>query len=202
MLEQRTAPEKDEDSIIGDLLDYYSSRAVAHASFFIASIFGIVTLSAVIQQLSENVCFLFLSMLLFFGFSYVGYFTMIRFGFYADLAASLAARGLRQKKVMEKIRQNDDANDTTNLFDHFSRGSKKQTQYLLLRRLLVTREVRSYVFLGCGYWFGIFLLGLISYERFLDVALARVSFFIVSELTLLIVILPIVIERYGQQRAR
>lgn len=36
------------------LLDFYCDRAVAHASFFFASVFDIITILAVILQLGEN----------------------------------------------------------------------------------------------------------------------------------------------------
>lgn len=190
-----TAPEKDEYSRIGDLLEHYSSRAVAHASFFIASIFGIVTLSAIIQQLSGSM-FLFLSMLLFFGFSYVGYFTMARFGYYADLAERLASWGLNQQEIMRKIPQ--DHESTKNLRDYFDSQTERQKQYLLVRRILLVRPW-SDVFLVFGYWLGVFLLGLITYAKFWDEPLVHVPFGILFVLTLLLVILPIVIARYGKR---
>jgi hypothetical protein len=190
--------EKDQSSIIGDLLAHYSSRAVAHASFFIASIFGLVTLSAIIQQLSENVLFLILSMLLFFAFSYVGYFTMSRFGYYADLAERLASYGLHQYDIMEGIKSPSisRALSAKSFQDYFNSQAMRQEQYLLFRKFLVGR--RSRAVLGIGYLFGIFLLGLIAYEKFLDKPLVYVPFGILFGLTLLIVALPVVITQHAE----
>lgn len=201
-----TAPEKDEYSRIGDLLGHYSSRAVAHASFFIASIFGIVTLSAVIQQMSEKpwfwFLFLVLSMLLFFGFSYVGYYTMKRFGYYADLAEVLSNQGLRREEVMREILMR--AQDNETLLKHFDSNTENQRKSVLLRGLLAEPAYSSPLLAG-GYWVGIFLLGLIAYEKFFAVSLGLYSllFFVgLYVATLLLVILPIIIERYGERTYR
>lgn len=72
------------------LLDFYSDRAVAHASFLVASIFGLVTLLAIVQQMVNQtqiqidlICF---SLMPFYAFSYVGFWTLQRFGKYAAVA--------------------------------------------------------------------------------------------------------------------
>jgi hypothetical protein len=204
---KKAGTEKDQSSIIGDLLGHYSSRAVAHASFFIASIFGIVTLSATIQQLNEGAYWfpyiLILSMFLFFPFSYMGYFTMARFGYYADLAEKLATWGLHQNNIMERIPY--PPQSKRSLGDYFKSQTKRQEQYLFFRKRLVGQWSKEV--LGIGYWFGIFLLGLIAYEKFLNTLLylpfgihVRFDYLFLSifVLTVLIVILPIVIARHAE----
>lgn len=71
------------------LLDFYSDRAVAHASLFVASIFGLVTVLAIIQNIECNVLLLPLSLLLYWAFAYAGYFTFQRFSYYADISDRL-----------------------------------------------------------------------------------------------------------------
>ena len=85
-------------SRIGALLDFYSDRAVAHASFFVASIFGLVTMSAIVLQLEDKL-FAWISIPLFFAFSYLGYFTLVRFGFYADISERLTV-GLKRDETL------------------------------------------------------------------------------------------------------
>lgn len=147
-------------SDIGNLLEHYSSRAVAHASFFIASIFGIVTFSAIILQLNINEILFWISMSLFLGFSYAGFFTLARFNYYASLADELAERGLRQRKIMNGIRLSLERDNKGTLLDWFDKQSRWQNRVLILKR------VRSNWVLFSGYWAGIFLLGSIAYEKF------------------------------------
>lgn len=88
-------------SRVAALLDFYSDRATAHASLFVASIFGILTLLALVQNFNSNTL-IFISIIAYFIFSYLGYHTLVRFGFYADIAQRLAV-GLPQNPTMEKI---------------------------------------------------------------------------------------------------
>jgi len=178
-----TAPEKDQDSKIGDLLGHYSSRAVAQASLFIACIFGIVTLSALIHELDEN-WLLVLSMVLFLGFSYFGHYTLIRFGYYADLAQQLADKGLNLHKILE----------TVGLQEHFEKKEEEQGHYLFLRNILDWRHGFGSLILSIVYWIGVFLLGLVAYEKFLEFPYT-VWFGFSYTLTLLAVSIPVIYTR-------
>jgi hypothetical protein len=67
-------------SRVAALLDFYSDRATAHASLFVASIFGLVTVLAIVQAFilvnpPIERWIVWASEYLFFIFTYVGYFT-------------------------------------------------------------------------------------------------------------------------------
>lgn len=90
------------------LLDLYGDRATAFVSLFIASIFGLVTISAIVQamlfsmvdeeaalsqflyfKLSLNAFFIFLSAVLYIAFVGVALYTYKRYTFYADWSDKL-----------------------------------------------------------------------------------------------------------------
>ena len=168
---------------------------MAHASFFVASVFGIVTFSAIIQQLNEkNATPIWMSMVLFLGLAYTGYFTLARFNYYADLAEKLATEGLKQRDIMKKIKMTSKPN-IKNLDEYFKEKTRKEGDYLLLKKLLYSGRW-SDLALGVGYWAGIFFLGFIVYERF-RVAILGLSietmFDVLFAVILLVVILPVAI---------
>lgn len=151
-------------SRVGGLLDFYSDRAVAHASFLVASIFGLVTLSAIIQQLDFQlmlfpVPLFWLSVLLFFVFSYLGYYALIRFGFYARIADKLRERGLKWSETFRAIPYRQGT-----LKEYHLEEEEKQRKLLVLRRIISTE--RGILALVLLYWVLVFFFGSIVYSRF------------------------------------
>jgi hypothetical protein len=71
---------------ISVLIDIFSDRTVAHASFFVTSIFGLLTLLALSQGLKAIYQKIILNI---FFFSYSGYYTLLRFNYYADISQKL-----------------------------------------------------------------------------------------------------------------
>jgi hypothetical protein len=101
------------------LLDFYGDQATSFASQFVASIFGLVTISAVIltmsqslsQSISQNtnwlviILFLILSLPLYLAFSYIAQYTYGRFTNYASLASHLVTvpGGLLERAHLEEL---------------------------------------------------------------------------------------------------
>jgi hypothetical protein len=161
--------------ILCALLSFYSSKAVAHAGFFVASIFGLVTFSAIVQQL-EVKSIVWFSTLLFLGFSYMGYYTLIKFDYYAVLSEELAKVGLRREKTLSKIPYPESKQEkSTNLKDEqntFWKFLKKQEdlqiRLLFPKKLLSMYKGQGKLILGFMYWFAIIYLGSIVYSKFWD----------------------------------
>jgi len=149
---------------IGALLDFYSDRAVAHASFFVASIFGLVTLLTIIQQLNMHLTWVSIplswySILLFFAFSYLGYYTLGRFGFYADMSQKLNEYGLKLEEVFSGIPYRQ-----IMLREYMDKQEEVQNNYLILRKIIASKQGR-YI-LPLMYWILIIYLGSIVYSKF------------------------------------
>jgi hypothetical protein len=146
----------DEDiSKLCALLDFYSSRAVAHASFFVSSIFGLITFLAIVQMLAEkNVLLYELSTIAFLGFSYMGFYTLIRFGYYASLSQGI----INSLKIDELL------NKDTKLSDFFKRQNNFQRNLLLT---LIIRKYQKYetLIIGFSYWVVIIFLGWFFYSN-------------------------------------
>lgn len=139
---------------IGALLDFYSDRAVAHASFFVASIFGLITLLAVIAQLNNNLKWFSIplswwSIPLFLVFSYVGYYTLARFGFHADIA----------QKFSELVPFNE-----ATLESYIKKQEELQKKLLILKKIITIKRGKDY--LALLYWGLIGFLGSIVYSKF------------------------------------
>lgn len=148
---------------VGPLLDFYSDRAVAHASFLVASIFGLFTLLTIIQQLDVHLMLLSVplfwwSVPIFFVFSYLGYYTLLRFGFYARIAQKLSDHGLEFDKTFCTIHYG-----KKTLADYHKEQTEQQ-KLLILRKIIGTEK--GMLALGIFYWVLVFFLGLIVYSRF------------------------------------
>jgi len=116
------------------LLDFYSSRAVAHVSFFIASIFGLIAFSSITNDAFRiSKLFYIPAFLLFFGLAYSGYYALVRFGFYANIAEKIAKDGLKQDKVMKKIFI--EGKESYSLEKEFTNGVEEQKRLLIFNRL-------------------------------------------------------------------
>lgn len=97
------------------LLDYYSGRAVAHASFFVASIFGILTFAGIVANFKELPTLpiivgsihlqlhlqLIIGTILFIAFAYMGYNSLITFNHYASLSNDIAAYPIKEKQLSD-----------------------------------------------------------------------------------------------------
>jgi len=99
------------------LLDFYSDRAVAFASFFVASIFGLVTTLALIQRIeiekgnlgNLSACWLDLaaivgSLVAYVFFAYAVQYTFKRFAMYSSIADHLAVKGLHEYAKGEEVK--------------------------------------------------------------------------------------------------
>lgn len=76
------------------LLQFYSQRAVSFASLFVASIFGLITWSAIVRAIdvkgASYLVFIGLSLIVYIFFAYASRHTFKRFTYYADIASKLA----------------------------------------------------------------------------------------------------------------
>lgn len=92
------------------LLDFYGDRAVAFASLFVASVFGIVTTLAIILSIPRIDAYPYLhpflialSNIVFLSFAYTGYYTFKKFALYADIAHRIQDTSLRQFARLESV---------------------------------------------------------------------------------------------------
>jgi hypothetical protein len=99
------------------LLDYYGDSALSFSNQFIASIFGLVASSAIIQSvlvfllskdiplIIESEVFLFPSLLLFGGFSYMVNYTFNKFCYYSSLTSNLVTGkgGIYRKARLDEL---------------------------------------------------------------------------------------------------
>ncbi|HLE75770.1 MAG TPA: hypothetical protein VI864_06985 [Candidatus Bathyarchaeia archaeon] len=137
--------EEGEAEIPGDvlsaLLDFYSDRASGFASLFVASIFGLVTLSAIIQNYAGGNFWWYIIG----GFPYIffvvsGYFTWIRFSYWATMADNIEGDGLftPYKSQIEKIKscfKKKGKDQETNLYDYLRNEGEKQNKHPIKRLL-------------------------------------------------------------------
>jgi hypothetical protein len=89
--------------MMSGLLDYYNSRCTSFASLVVASIFGLVTLSAIIQTMfsanfsilsTSNYILIILSLILFLLFSASTMYTLQNYFYYATLSDKIKTFGL------------------------------------------------------------------------------------------------------------
>jgi hypothetical protein len=183
---------------VGALVDFYSDRAVAHASFFIASIFGILTFLALVSNLEKiNGFYYFVSILLFAGFSYMGYFTLVRFGYYASLSDYLTQYSLRCKDIFERYAYSK---------EHFESEVRNQ-KYILLPKLLLSKlENKAGLFLYLVYWVGIFLSGVVAFHQFwtsdYNSILYWLYWWLISVIPILFLTVPGVLVIYRENRRK
>jgi len=154
---------------ISALLDFYSDRAVAHASFFVASIFGLVTLLSIIQQLNMHLTWFSIplawcSIPLFFAFSYVGYYTLGRFTFYADISDKLGEHGLKSVETLKGVPCKSKNKPKETLKDYIDEQEDLQKKLFILRRIIASK--RGGYILALLYWILIVCLGSVVYSKF------------------------------------
>jgi hypothetical protein len=170
-------------------LDFYSDRATAHASLFVASLFGIFTLLAIVQNLSGFG--VWASIIIYFALIYAGYFTLVRFGFYADISQRIT-EGLEQRSTFKNVKwENKVEKEKENLFKYLTKANAIQ-QKILFPKEIIRRLGRSGLYLMAFFYWGITsFFGLIVYSKHLTVWtdwIIWISVFVV--LVLMIVVLP------------
>jgi hypothetical protein len=143
--EQSSLQEDDQilDKKLG-LLDFYSSRAVAHASFFIASIFGLIAFSTITSDaLKINGLFYIPAFLLFFGLAYFGYYALMRFGFYANIAELIARDGLQRNTVLKSIKIGDKASTLDVVISDESRKQNRLLTFYRIRQRFESMQIKK-----------------------------------------------------------
>ena len=137
-------------------LDFFGSRATSFASLFVASIFGIVTLSAIIQGLNSesliDLLILHLSMIPFAFFAVAGWYTLQKYFHYGDIAERIRYWGLtfpyykdlREIKEIKYTTTNGIVTSKTNdlvnclLVTEKEKGTKKEKQKVNVSNLIIT----------------------------------------------------------------
>ena len=118
-MNQRPSNLSEEIAAESTLLDFYSDRAVAQASFLLAAMFGLVTLLAIVQEMirqtlmvpSQRLSWLiYVSLFPFWVLAYLGYHTLRRFGSYAtaasDLEIPLRDRSFAPEHFKKRVKKN------------------------------------------------------------------------------------------------
>lgn len=172
------------------LLDFHSDRAVAHASFLIASVFGLLTLLAVAQSLKYP--FVVVSLIPFSAFSYLGFWTLQRFTDYASVADALQGNIERYRGEFKIEIKGERPMTFSEVREHFL---LRDTRQIPLKRL-ISKVKASGVFIlqNILYLFLITALGSIVY---LDKELVTIICFVAAILllTFLIVFFPLYVRR-------
>lgn len=169
---------------LAPLLDFYSDRATAHASLFVASIFGILTMLAIVQGLNGFV--VWPSIFVYFALTYAGYFTLVRFNFYAGIAHKL-------NEILENIKftKDDLSKKEEKLFEDLEDQIKRQRRILIFKEFTYRLGKGGFYLFGSLYWGLTFSIGLIVYSQVLDCWIKWIIWIIIfMVLTLLFVILP------------
>lgn len=156
----------EEIGILSGLLDFYSDRATSFASLFVASIFGIVTLAAIIENFGQNYWQYGLSLIPYIGFLVAGSYTWSRFEHYAGIASTIEGICLRwyNHSKLEKlvVWAETKKGDTSEM---------KFPSYLAQKtRGQEKRRIKKYLFSNFKY-FAILLIGALSivvYWEFLN----------------------------------
>jgi len=126
--EVEKALRKIQNEPLSAFLDFYSDRATAHASFLVASVFGLFSVLYLIEggDLITKVILSFVYGILWFG----GYFSLFNFNFYAMKADDIK-RMIAQKQLL------DHSIDTVELEEHFEQRRKRGGLYSSIRNRLL-----------------------------------------------------------------
>ena len=146
-------------AILSAQLDFFGDRATSFASLFVASIFGLVTLSAIIQSLSASngvdIVIIHLSMIPFAVFAGAGWYTLQKYFHYGDIAERIRYHGLiypyyanlREIKEMKYLTVNgvktSIRDDLVNCLMGLEKGndSKKRDLMKVIKKRVVTKKV-------------------------------------------------------------
>ena len=154
------------------LLDYYSDRAVSFSGFFLASIFGLLTMMALVQGIECNdvtiqSVFLILSVFPVFTFAYMGWYVMKRFSYYVEIANKIEigdmtkeGNGLRFSAALDEIKcdiSNDQGKSEKKDVLQLIEGNATKQNKLVGKKIITSRWFREI------YWILIIILALITY---------------------------------------
>jgi hypothetical protein len=184
---------------ISALLDFYSDRAVAHASFFVASIFGLVTLLSIVQQLNMHLTWFSIplswySTPLFFAFSYVGYYTLGRFRFFADISDKLSEHGLKSEETLQGV-----PFEPTKTLKKYIHNQEELQKKVLILKTIITNRWGKYI-LPLLYWGIVCFLGSIVYSKFWNSWIDWTKWFgILAILVVISVIIPLLCYRKSKE---
>lgn len=136
------------------LLDFYSDRAVAHASFFLASLFGLFTVLAITQNAQVNKWLWLIPYFLLFS---LGVYTYSNFCYYAVLADSIRRNIQNESTINETMKNIGKEIVKGNFYLKWFHILKKQSKNLFgAGRLLLMGTIYSFIvwvpwFLVLGY---------------------------------------------------
>jgi hypothetical protein len=148
-------------------LDFYSDRATAHASLFVASLFGLFTQLTIVQSMSSHPdLFVWLSIPVFFGLTYAGYFTLVRFGFYSNIAQRIT-EGLKEHSTFRKVIVHVKGKDT-DLCTYLLTSSRSQRKILFPKEIISRLGAGGLALLGISYWGITLFFGTIVYSKILQ----------------------------------
>jgi len=129
----------DNISIFFALLEFYGNRATSFVSLFVASIFGIVTLSAILQvieysinPIDYSIIPLLLSVGPFVGFSVAGYYTLEKYFYYGDLAEKIKSNCIERPHFLslnEVLVKNTEEGELIGFIDYMHKGNNKQKKH-------------------------------------------------------------------------
>ena len=144
---------EDSVTVLSALLDFYADRAAAFASLFVASIFGLVTLSALIQNYSgNNFLWYIIAGVPYIAFVLSGYFTWMRFRYWADLAHNLEFYGLSEPykselKKIDCVHKEGNENKVTDFYSYAEDMHKKQNNSRVGKFFVIMRRYFSLFYL-------------------------------------------------------
>ncbi len=127
---------KIDPDLLAGLLDYYNSRAVSFASLLVASIFGLITLSAIIQAITfkENFALsglqvpIGISVFLYVLFSGAGLYMLQGYSYYTSMADKIKSEALQRPYFYDLKRLTiwDESNKRyTNLVETFCKAERE-----------------------------------------------------------------------------
>lgn len=129
-----TNPENDTSKKIAArsaLLDFYSNRAVSFGGFFLASLFGLLTMSTLVQgikfgEAKITTLFVLLSLIPFLIFALIGYYSLRQFRYYANIANKIegGAGGTETLRYYAELGELIEAEDTKQKKEHLVRIMK------------------------------------------------------------------------------
>ncbi len=115
------------------LLDFYSDRAVAHASFLLACVFGLFTLLAIVQGVNNlgmnDLVLIVVSMAPYGTIVVIGFHCLRRFSFYASMSEELRRilmEYVKTVKVSAQTREKGKRKEFTNLEEYEKKYLKKR----------------------------------------------------------------------------
>jgi hypothetical protein len=144
-------------AIFSAVLEFYGNRATSFVSLFVASIFGIVTLSAIIQVINSPTPVL-ISTIPYFIFSLAGFYTLQRFFYYVDLAEKVKTNCLEIPNYFDL--------NINSVFDSSTKESIGFSDYVVrnAKRKPILKRILDYtIVFPLVYFATLLLLGIVVY---------------------------------------